>query len=467
MKRYALFTIVFGIQLAFAQSPIHKIIVSGSAKLSIDNAHSALIENTENYTIQNGALVIENADLKLSNVDTILKIIVSGNSDMEINENTNIKNLHITISGESKLRLNNTALDRLDVKISGNSLMELSGKCNTAQYSISGNSKIEADNFICKKTVCKNSGNSIAKLHVTDSLWVKNTGMASISHNDDVIFIDKVGLLSTLNKNLHKDASEKDTIKENCTEIYTRKYCLRKSESTTSFDIERVPAPYWSGVEIGYNGFVQNPFESTNSIAPATINQYILKWNSIHVGLNILQFDQKLNNKKTLYASTGAGFVWNNYKFETPFDLGFDQNILTSDIDIPQDNIKKSKLTMTWIRIPLFLSYVNQHKKSFFKTVSFGLMNDLRLTAHSKKVYKNDNKYVKDKVYGHFNTNQFRFSPRITIGTKYATIFGEYAITNLFKDNTALQLTGSTIIIAPQNIQNTKTFTIGVTLLGF
>lgn len=467
MKRYTLLTIAFGIQFALAQSPIHKIIVSGSAKLSIDNTYAALNENTENYTIQNGALVIDNADLKLSNIDAELKIIVSGNSDIEINSNTNIKSLHLTISGESKLKLNNTTLEKLDVKISGNSLMELSGKCNTAQYNISGNSKIEADNFICKKAVCKNSGNSIAKLHVTDSLWIKNTGMASISHNNDVIFVDKVGLLSTLNKNLHKNASQKDTIKENCSKIYTRKYCLQKSESTTSFNIERVPAPYWSGVEIGYNGFVQNPFENPNSIDPSATNQHNLKWNSIHVGLNIVQFDQKLNKSKSLYASTGAGFVWNNYKFETPFDLGFDQNVLTSNMDIPPSNFKKSKLTMTWLRVPLFLSYVNQDKNSFLRTISIGIMNDLRLSAHSKKVYKKENKYVKDKVYGHFNTNQFRFSPRVTIGTKYGTIFGEYALTNLFKDNTSLQLISPNIFISPYNIRNTKTFTIGVTLLGF
>jgi hypothetical protein len=167
-----------------------------------------------------------------------------------------------------------------------------------------------------------------------------------------------------------------------------------------------------SNLELGFN-FLSNEsksFELNNA-------------KSIHFGLDIFEYIAKLdptNNRFLL--STGINIKCDNYTFDDNITL---KKVGGNIITVPLiENYKKSKLTATYLGIPLRFKY--KFTKSF--GISAGGYADLLLSAHTK--YKKPKN--KEKISG-LNPIQCGVGGAITI--ECFGLYVKYSLTPLFRND--------------------------------
>ena len=185
---------------------------------------------------------------------------------------------------------------------------------------------------------------------------------------------------------------------------------------------------HWTGFEWGLNNFLD---EDLTLSREGDANYMDLNTSrSWAINLNFAQFSLGFG---TSYfgAVTGMGFEFNNYFF--------DNNNTIDEIDdqvvgVPLDgtNLSKSKLTTTFLRIPLILEgqfpRANRGKRVF---VSAGLISGFKLGSHTKYVYTSNGK-DKSKDKDDFNINPFRYGLTARLGYGCVSIYGDYYITTMF-----------------------------------
>src|SRR5512133_788000 len=184
---------------------------------------------------------------------------------------------------------------------------------------------------------------------------------------------------------------------------------------------------HWAGIEWGINNFADNnlsisrlpedKFMDLNTGRSWVINmnfaQYSLGFGTSHIGL-----------------LTGLGLEFNNYFFDN------DNTIIERDDYVVDSlltgNVAKSKLTSTFLRVPLILEvqFPNtiRAKRVF---LSVGIVAGLKLGSHTKIVYKENGKN-KDKNRDDFNINPFRYGITARAGYGNMSIFGDYYFTPMF-----------------------------------
>jgi hypothetical protein len=141
--------------------------------------------------------------------------------------------------------------------------------------------------------------------------------------------------------------------------------------------------------------------------------QYSLGFGTSHIGL-----------------LTGLGLEFNNYFFDN------DNTIIERDDYVVDSlltgNVAKSKLTSTFLRVPLILEvqFPNtiRAKRVF---ISAGIIAGLKLGSHTKIVYKENGKN-KDKNRDDFNINPFRYGITARAGYGNVSVFGDYYFTPMF-----------------------------------
>ena len=118
-------------------------------------------------------------------------------------------------------------------------------------------------------------------------------------------------------------------------------------------------------------------------------------------------------------------------------------------ITIEENNYKKSKLTASYLTLPLMLEFqfpVNDNTNTMF--LSAGMVGALNLGSHTK--VKND--HSKDKDHGSFNINPFKYSAIARIGLRDISFYATYSFSSLFKEDKGPEL---------------FPFTIGISLVNF
>ncbi len=144
---------------------------------------------------------------------------------------------------------------------------------------------------------------------------------------------------------------------------------------------------HWAGFEIGVNAFSNEDYSLYNgdSFMDLDLNK------SIAVNLNFIQYNINLaETKKNFGIVTGMGLSWYNFRFDKDITIIEDAEtgIVRKDpLDASWD-IKKSKLTMSYLTVPVLLEYQFNidHSKLFIST---GVIGGLELGSHTKIKYKN------------------------------------------------------------------------------
>ncbi len=181
---------------------------------------------------------------------------------------------------------------------------------------------------------------------------------------------------------------------------------------------------HWAGFEWGINSLASRDDEDsfmdliTDRSWCINLNfaQYSLGFNSSQVGMLI-----------------GMGLTFNNYYFDNDNTIAeVDDYVVPVYLD--GATLVKSKLTTTYIRIPLLMEvqFPGSSARSHRIYLTAGLLAGLKLGSHTKVVYDDENGKTKDKDNDDFNISPFTFGVTARIGFHNISLFGDYNFTPMF-----------------------------------
>jgi hypothetical protein len=192
---------------------------------------------------------------------------------------------------------------------------------------------------------------------------------------------------------------------------------------------------HWSGLDVGLNNFL-SPSGTLN--LPATSEYLKLDaGKSWGFGLNFAQKSFNIYNDQVGFV-TGLGVELNNYRLA-------DDNTLTHDptLGYYADTIdfKKNNLFASYLNVPLLFEFQvpvsGDHDAIHF---TFGAIAGIRIGAHTKQVYFDGSKKVKDKVNDDFHLSTFRYGVTARIGYEDIHLFANYSLSSLFEQGEGPEL---------------------------
>jgi hypothetical protein len=188
---------------------------------------------------------------------------------------------------------------------------------------------------------------------------------------------------------------------------------------------------HWAGFEWGINNFLDDDL----TISREGDDQFmdLNTGRSWVINLNFAQYSIGFGTSH-FGAVTGLGLEFNNYFFDRK------NSVIELDDQLVEDtlsaSVSKSKLTNSFLRIPLILEV------QFPKTIrakrihiSAGIVAGLKLGSHTKVVYKDDGRKEKDKNKDDFNINPFRYGLTARVGYGNLSVFSDYYFTPMFVED--------------------------------
>jgi hypothetical protein len=200
---------------------------------------------------------------------------------------------------------------------------------------------------------------------------------------------------------------------------------------------------HWAGVEWGVNNFLDNDL----SIARNSTEWYmdLNTGRSWAINVNFAQYSLGFGTSH-FGVLTGLGLEFSNYFFDNENSIVEAGDFVMADSLF--GNVAKSKLTTTFLRVPLILEvqFPNtiRAKRVF---LSAGIVAGLKLGSHTKVVYK-DNGKNKDKKRDDFNINPFRYGLTARLGYGNVSLFGDYYFTPMFVKDKGPELHPFTVGLA-------------------
>jgi len=207
-----------------------------------------------------------------------------------------------------------------------------------------------------------------------------------------------------------------------------------KGKYKTSFDEKNRKKRFnahWSGFEFGLLNFV-NKNQSFVSEEEISFMQ-IVPEKTFSYGLNIFE----LNIPFTKYSfglATGAGLRWSSISLEQNINLVQNEDgVIVGEIISAEKEIKKNKLNIAYIRVPVVLEYQKpiKSRKLYF---SLGLYGELRGWSKQRQKYVVNEITYKDKKVDNFQLSPFTYGISARAGYGDIGLFVEYTLVPLFKD---------------------------------
>lgn len=336
-------------------------------------------------------------------------------------------------SGASNFALN-IETDYLVTDLSGASNATLSGKATVHEAKISGASHARAFNLETETSRLEISGASNGQIYATSlvSGSVGGTSTLSLKGNPLSQEINLTGLATIVdaqNQVVSESRSIADTVR---VRIGSREVIVADGNRiTTKNDTKRRSfRKNWTGLELGINGFMTPDYKID---LPADQSFLDLRYEkSLAVNLNLYQQNLSLlGDQVALY--TGIGIGWNNYR------LGNDILLVKGpqELDyvlVEADNLRKNKLTLTYINIPLMLEMQNRARSDYRRFhMSAGLNLGVRIGSYTKQEYLVNNKKQKSRSHEDFYINPFRYDLQARIGWGKLNFFATYSLNSLLR----------------------------------
>lgn len=183
---------------------------------------------------------------------------------------------------------------------------------------------------------------------------------------------------------------------------------------------------HYSGFGLSYNGLVQGIGTMTLP-SDAKFMQQTPK--SIGVNINFVDFTIVSNRHFGLI--TGLGLEVNNFRFDRNMTLAQDAKGQIVPRYFDDINLSKSKLTTTYLNIPLLAEFQfgRSKKGKMMGYVNFGVTAGIRLEGHTK--YKSKDTGVQ-KQHGGLNLRNFHYGAEINVGYSHYGIFARYYPHSIF-----------------------------------
>jgi hypothetical protein len=224
---------------------------------------------------------------------------------------------------------------------------------------------------------------------------------------------------------------------------------------------------HWGGLELGINGYLT---PDNNMDFPDGYEFLDLRLGkSIRFDMNLFEQNVSLSKNNKWGLITGLGFEFRNYRFDRKVYLVANQEEIKGYY-IEGVGVKKSKLSMTYLNIPLIFEYqTNAYGESDSFHIAAGLIMGLRLRSHSKvKFSEKDVEYdlvdpvtdeiwdtrtvsdIKTKNHDAFHLNPIKMDATLRIGWGWLNLYATYSLSTLFKSGEGPEL---------------YPFSVGITLL--
>lgn len=200
---------------------------------------------------------------------------------------------------------------------------------------------------------------------------------------------------------------------------------------------------HWAAFELGFNGFYDTNYSMYNGYDFMDLNQP----KSLEVNINFWEADIPIVDHRIGLVS-GMGWTMNNYKFDNPVTLQ-KVNGHISPVPLDEAGFKKSKLTVSYLTVPLLLEFqipVNGDSNQLF--VSGGVVGGVNIGSHTKVKYN----HSKSKDHGSFAINPFKYALTARVGMKDINLFANYSLSPLFKDGKGPELFPFTVGISLFNL---------------
>ncbi|MFK7979264.1 MAG: outer membrane beta-barrel protein [Saprospiraceae bacterium] len=194
-------------------------------------------------------------------------------------------------------------------------------------------------------------------------------------------------------------------------------------------------------IDIGFSTY----FHDGSLNLPAELDNFDQTYGgSLNLNLHLIRHRLPII-KDHLGLEYGLTVSWQQYKFANDFKIL--EDTIPFSIEDDGTTYKKNKLKTTFLEVPLMLTISPGKRKSFY--ISGGVYGGVLLGAKQKLKDDNGNK---TKIKDDFNLNKFRYGVIGRIGFGPFALYGQLALTDLFKDNQGPQLTP---------------FNVGISILDF
>ncbi len=193
---------------------------------------------------------------------------------------------------------------------------------------------------------------------------------------------------------------------------------------------------HWAGIELGLNNLLDNKHSISR-----TSSEYFMELNSsrsINVNINFMQYSLGFGTDRMGLVS-GMGIEFCNYFFGNDNSITKNNGYITPIDTI--NNLIKSKLTTSYLRIPLILEFQlfggERSKRAY---ISLGIVGAMKLGSHTKIVFREEGGKQKSKDNDDFYLNPFRWGITSRLGFKGINVYADYYFTSLFQENKGPEL---------------------------
>lgn len=436
----------------------NRITISGNSKVYLTQSPNQEVRvETKNKlsevqtSVNNHTLHIDGKPSSIYiNIPSLEEVTISGYGEIHSKTPFKGENMRLYISGNGKIILP-VEVNKLNLDISGFGKLRLSGSATDVQLSASGNGTIDAEKLHADNADVDISGVAKISIDVTENLNMNVSGVGSVyyvsepkSINRNVSGIGKYGMVK-------KDDDDSTTVnvgKKRVVIIGGEEKTVDTEEEednvNINIDIDNNTHPkkpqkarsHWAGIDLGFNGYFS---DGTSTDLPDGYDFLELNsGKSVSIGVNVWKFDIPIY-RRYIMLTTGIGLTLNNYRFRSDKTLIADTNMVVAGFDYKDNGevigYNKNKLAVNYVTAPVLLQF-NTHsklKKSFHFAV--GMLFSYKYNSHLKLVYDENGDKQKTKRRDEFNIEPFRYDATIRIGYRNYTLFGTYAMSELFKDS--------------------------------
>lgn len=213
---------------------------------------------------------------------------------------------------------------------------------------------------------------------------------------------------------------------------------------------------HWASFQIGTNGFANSDYSMYSDMSkdlPANFMTPELRY-SREINVNLPELNVSLDKNCRFGMVTGMGITWNNYRFDNPISIDKNDDGIIYPFRVGK-YYRKSKLTLTYITVPLLFEYVfpiNYGRAKMF--VNAGVVGEVNIGSHTK--IKTDEDKTKDR--GSFAIEPFKLSGMVQFGGNQMWIYAKYGLTNVFKHGSGPELTPFSVGVCFLNFWDFGTF---------
>lgn len=359
-------------------------------------------------------------------------IEASGAVNLQSTNTIEHEKIVVEASGATKIKLSvNTA--NLSSEISGASNVYYEGTATVHKIEISGASLMKADALASDVVVINASGASNIEVDAKSSLNADLSGTSKLTYVSEpesksiaASGLSKVGSRSNGDVS-YQDSKDTMRIKVAGQEVWIMDEDGKKSKKTKKNKFRKT----WSGIDFGMNAYV-SPIQSLGMRPEAEFlslehnKSWVINFNLFQKSFPIIS-----NNVGIV---TGIGFGFNNYRLaDNTVTLVYNPNGIDY-INEPDLRMKKNKLVLAHLNIPLLLEFQTQGPKKYNQfNLAVGGNFGVLLDSYTRQTYDIDGKTMKRKVNENFHVAPFRYEAVARIGYGGVHLFASYALNSFFK----------------------------------